>query len=242
MLYNGPVRVALVIPALDEEGSIGLVVGELLGAIRARGHEAQGIVADNGSRDGTRARAIAAGATVVSEPVRGYGAACLRALASLRNSIDVVLFADGDGACDPRDVAALLAPIERGRADLVIGSRALGQVLGLVEAGALTRPQVFGNRLATMILQVGYGHHGSDLGPFRAIAWSALAGLAMDDRNFGWTVQMQARAAVAGLRVVEVPVHFRRRRAGRSKVSGDLVGSARAGLVILSTLWRERPR
>ena len=237
------VRIAIVIPALDEEGSIGRVVTELTAAVRALGHDAVSVVCDNGSRDGTQARALEAGAVVVVEPARGYGAACLCALASLPSArVDAVLFADGDGACASEDVAALLGPIARGRADLVIGSRTLGQRLGLVEAGALTRPQVLGNRLATTLLRLAYGHHASDLGPFRAISWPALTELAMNDRGFGWTMQMQARAATAGLRVVEVPVRFRRRRAGRSKISGDFVGSLKAGVVILATLWRERER
>lgn len=233
-----PLHVAVIIPALDEAGSIGTVVRELAAAVRALGHEVTVVVGDNGSRDDTPAIAARAGALVVHEPARGYGAACLRALESVPPSCDVVLFADGDGACDPADVAALLAPLVKGRADLVIGSRTLGARLGLVEHDALTGPQVFGNALAALLLRVLYGHHASDLGPFRAITRAALDVVRMDDRGFGWTVQMQARAALAHLRVVEVPVHFRRRRTGRSKVSGDLVASAKAGVVILGTLAR----
>lgn len=233
-----PLHLAVIIPALDEAGTIGTVVRELGAAVRALGHDVVVIVADNGSLDDTRSIAMREGATVVQEPARGYGAACLRALAALRDDVNVVLFADGDGACDPADVAALLQPIAKGRADLVIGSRSLGMRLGLVEDGALTRPQVFGNALATWILRVAYGHHASDLGPFRAITRAGLDAVRMDDRGFGWTVQMQARAAKAGLRVVEVPVHFRRRRAGRSKVSGDMRASVHAGVVILGTLAR----
>lgn len=231
-------HVAVIIPALDEAGSIGTVVRELGAAVHALGHEVTVLVGDNGSRDDTASIAAREGAVVVHEPTRGYGAACLRALDALPPSCDVVLFADGDGACDPDDVAALLGPIVKGRADLVIGSRTLGARLGLVEHDAMTAPQVFGNALATLLLRVFYGHHASDLGPFRAIARRALDVVRMDDRGFGWTVQMQARAALARLRVVEVPVHFRRRRTGRSKVSGDLVGSAKAGVVILGTLAR----
>jgi glycosyltransferase involved in cell wall biosynthesis len=233
-----PLHVAIVIPALDEAGAIGTVVRELAEAVRACGHDVTVVVGDNGSRDDTPSIAARAGAVVVHEPVKGYGAACLRALSALPDAVDTVLFADGDGACDPADVAALLAPIAKGRADLVIGSRTLGARLGLVEDDAMTAPQVFGNALATLLLRVLYGHHASDLGPFRAITRRALDVVSMDDRGFGWTVQMQARAARAHLRVAEVPVHFRRRRTGRSKVSGDLVGSARAGVVILGTLAR----
>lgn len=240
MLYcrGMALHVAVIIPALDEAGSIGAVVHELSEAVRALGHDVIVVVGDNGSRDDTPSIAVREGAVVVHEPAKGYGAACLRALSAIPDACDVVLFADGDGACDPADVAALLAPIVKGRADLVIGSRTLGARLGLVEEGALTAPQVFGNALATLLLRVLYGHHASDLGPFRAITRAALDVVRMDDRGFGWTVQMQARAALAHLRVVEVPVHSRRRRTGRSKVSGDLVGSAKAGVVILGTLAR----
>jgi glycosyltransferase involved in cell wall biosynthesis len=232
-------RVACIIPALDEERSIGPVVQALCAALKARGHEALAIVADNGSRDGTAAAARAAGALVVEEPRRGYGAACLAALGALPVGVELVLFADGDGADDPGDVPALLGPLERGRADLVIGSRALGERFGLVEPGALAPAQRFGNRLATTLLRLMLLHHATDLGPFRALTREALAALRMDDQGFGWTAQMQARAARLGLRVAEVPVRYRRRRSGRSKVSGDLRASAQAGVVILTTLARE---
>jgi glycosyltransferase involved in cell wall biosynthesis len=235
-------RVAVVIPALDEELSIGPVTAALLDAVRRGGDDALAIVADNGSRDRTAEVARAAGALVVTEPKRGYGQACLRALGALPPDVDVVLFADGDGADDPGDVDALLRPLKRGRADLVIGSRSLGRRFGLVEEGALTPAQRFGNALATFILRVAYLHHATDLGPFRAVRRTALDALAMDDDGYGWTVQMQARAARRGLKVVEVPVRYHRRRTGRSKVSGDLRAGARAGMVILGTLARERRR
>jgi glycosyltransferase involved in cell wall biosynthesis len=235
-------RVVVVIPALDEAASIGRVVVDIAEAVRAAGHDALVLVADNGSSDETAVVARNAGARVVVERERGYGAACLRALAelpSLASDVDVALFADGDGADDPADVAALLAPLARGRADLVIGSRSLGERLGLVEPHSLTRVQRFGNALATSLLRLALGHSASDLGPFRAVTTSALAQIAMDDRGFGWTVQMQARAARLHLRVVEVPVRYRRRRTGRSKVSGDVRASIAAGVVILTTIARE---
>jgi glycosyltransferase involved in cell wall biosynthesis len=231
--------VAIVIPALDEAASIGGVVRSLLAARPG----ACVLVSDNGSRDETPRLAREAGAIVVSEPVRGYGRACLRALRELETigaQVELVAFADGDGADDPADLAALLAPLDEGRADLVIGSRVLGERAGLVERGALTRAQRAGNALAAALLEGGYGVRATDLGPFRAITRAGLARLRMDDVDFGWTVQMQARAARAGLRTVEVPVRYRRRRTGRSKVSGDVRASLQAGRVILTTLWRER--
>lgn len=237
-------RVAVVIPALDEEHSIGRVVRAMAAAVTSAGHVVQVYVADNGSRDRTADEARAAGAVVVVEPRRGYGAACLAALRAVpaSPSTDAVLFADGDGADDPKDVPALLGPVATGQADLVIGSRAWGERLGLAEPGALGRAQRFGNRLATSLLRVLFAQRATDLGPFRVIRHGALMQLQMDDRGFGWTVQMQARAARLGLRVMEVPVRYHRRRTGRSKVSGDLKASAHAGVVILSTIAREAAR
>lgn len=237
-------HVAVIIPALDEEASIGRVVRELLAALDGRALEGETLrvtvlVGDNGSRDRTAEVAREAGAVVVPAPRRGYGSACLAALAKLPADAELVLFADGDGADDPEDALKLLAPLARGEADLVIGSRALGERLGLVEPGALTRPQRFGNALASTLLRALFGVACTDLGPYRAITVRALATLAMDDPDFGWTVQMQARAAARGLRVHEVPVRYRRRRAGRSKVSGDIRGSVMAGTIILRTLYLE---
>lgn len=237
-------RVAVVIPALDEEHSIGAVVRGMAAAVAAAGHDVTVYVADNGSRDGTAAAARSAGAVVVQEPRRGYGAACLAALAALPRDpqAEVVIFADGDGADDPGDVAALLEPIVERRAELVVGSRALGQRLGRVERGALMPAQRFGNGLATVLLWWTLGQRTTDLGPFRAVTTAALDRLRMDDRGFGWTVQMQARAARLGVRAIDVPVHYRRRRAGRSKVSGQLRASAQAGAVILGTIAAEAVR
>ncbi len=238
----------MVIPALDEEASIGRVVRELREALEGSevlpGHTLRCtvVLGDNGSRDRTAELARAAGAVVVHAPRRGYGSACLAALSGLPAGIDAVLFADGDGADHPGDALSLLRPLARGEADLVIGSRALGERLGLVEPGALTPPQRFGNALATTLLRATFGTHFSDLGPYRAITLAALRSLEMDDQDFGWTVQMQARAAARRLRVLDVPVRYRRRRAGRSKVSGDLRGSALAGTVILRTLLLEAVR
>ena len=216
-----------VIPALNEAESIGLVLRALPpGLIR------RVVVCDNGSSDGTREAAEAAGATVVLEPRRGYGAACLRALETVAaDPPDAVLFLDADLSDDPAEAADLIEPIADGRADLVIGSR----VLGHAEPGALTPQARFGNWLATRLLRVLYGARWTDLGPFRAIRWDAFVSLRMQDRDFGWTVEMQVKAARAGLRGVELPVRYRR-RIGRSKISGTLAGSVRAGAKILGTI------
>ncbi len=231
-----PLTVAVLIPALDEEAALPAVLAAIPRA--GEGWRLAGVVvADNGSRDRTAEVARAAGATVVREPRRGYGAACLAGLAHLRGAPpDAVAFLDGDGSSDPADLHALLAPIAAGPADLVIGSR----VLGDSEPGALTPVQAFGNRLATFLLAALFGARFTDLGPCRAIRWGALERLRMRDRDYGWTVEMQARAAAAGLRPAEVPVANRRRRGGRSKVAGTLRGAFGAGWKILWTIARVR--
>ena len=221
-----------VIPALDEEASLGGVLDALPSPPVRRV-----IVADNGSRDRTAAVARARGAAVVEEPRRGYGAACLKGIEALRDDPpDVVLFLDADGSDDPRDAPALLAPILEGRADLVVGSR----VLGAREPGSLTPHARFGTWLATRLLFALYGARYTDLGPFRAIRYDALQRLGMKDRDFGWTVEMQVKAARRGLRHAEVPVRYRK-RVGRSKISGTLGGSIRAGIKILATVFRAPP-
>jgi glycosyltransferase involved in cell wall biosynthesis len=220
-------RVAAVIPALNEAGSIGLVLADLPRALVERV-----VFCDNGSTDGTAAAAVAAGAVVVAERRRGYGAACLRALAALEaDPPDIVLFLDADRSDDAGDAAALLAPILDGRADFVIGSRTLGGA----EPGSLTPAQHFGNRLAAWLLRRLYGVRTTDLGPFRAIRWDSLRTLGMRDRDFGWTVEMQVKAARRGLATVEVPVRYRR-RIGRSKISGTIRGTFLAGTKILGTI------
>ncbi len=223
--------VAVVIPALDEE----LSIGEAVRQARAIPGVHEVVVCDNGSRDDTATRARTAGARVVTEPQRGYGRACLAALADLAaRPPHTVLFMDADLADDPADATDLLAPIGSGQADLVIGSR-----IERAEPGALLPQARFGNWIATRLLRMLFGVEYTDLGPFRAIRWQALQMLAMDDQDFGWTVQMQARAARRGLRAIEVPVQYHR-RVGRSKISGTVVGSVRAGTKIISTLMTER--
>lgn len=224
--------IAVLIPALNEERSIGAVVEAFRQARSPAIHQI--IVADNGSSDATAERARAAGAQVVFEPHRGYGAACLAAIAAMADDVDVVVFADADGADDPNELGALVAPIVSGEAHLVIGSRRLGHA----EPGALTLPQRFGNRLAVSLIRFFWGARFTDLGPFRAIRRDALDALAMADRDFGWTVEMQVKAARAGLLCTERPAHYRR-RVGVSKISGTVRGVIQAGSKILFVIARE---
>jgi hypothetical protein len=170
---------------------------------------------------------------VVAEPERGYGAACLRAIAALPDSVEAVVFMDADWSDDPAEAALLLGPIYTGRADLVIGSRTLGNA----EKGSLAPHQIFGNRLATALIRIIFGYRYTDLGPFRAIRVEALRKLDMRDRNYGWTIEMQIKALRRGLRVVEVPVSYRR-RVGVSKISGNWRASCAAGAKIIWTVLR----
>jgi glycosyltransferase involved in cell wall biosynthesis len=218
--------VAVVIPALDEEEAIGAVLAELPpGAHRV-------IVVDNGSRDRTAAVARAAGATVVHEPRRGYGSACLAGIAAAPEA-EVVAFLDGDHSDHPAQLRDVLAPILRGEADLVIGSRARGRRA----PGAHPWHAILGTRLCVALMNALIGTRATDLGPFRAITAGALRRLDMRDGGFGWTVEMQIKARRRGLRVVEVAVDYRP-RVGRSKVSGTLRGSVGAGAKILGLIAR----
>ena len=237
-------RISVIIPALDEEGAIGTVVAELV-ALRSRAGAPEEplleevVVADNGSTDRTAAVAGAAGATVVSSPVRGYGSACLTAMRYLEERPsgppDVVVFVDGDGSNVAGELADLVAPIERGEAELVIGSRKRR-----ADPGSLTVPQRFGNELAVFLLKRIYRVSYTDLGPFRAIRWSALQRLEMEDPNYGWTVEMQVKAAKLGISFREVDVLNRSRIAGESKVAGTVRGVVGAGYKIVWTLLRYR--
>lgn len=224
-------KAALIIPALDEERAIGAVLDAVPRDLFERI-----VVVDNGSRDRTADIARAHGAETVREDRRGYGAACLRGIAALPDDVEAVVFMDADGSDLPSDAAALLEPIERGEADLVVGSRELGSA----EPGALSPHQRFGNRLAAGLVRLLFGKRYTDLGPFRAIRKTSLDRLGMSDLDYGWTVEMQIKALRRGLRVVERPVSYRRRAAGESKISGAWRGSIAAGAKILWTVARLR--
>lgn len=228
--------VGVVIPARDEAGNIGEVAGGLL---RLRADTGAPIVddlvvCDNGSTDATAQRAREAGARVVVEKIPGYGRACRTAIAVLR-PVDVVLFVDGDRSCEAAQARDLLRAIAAG-ADLVIGSRPLGRM----EPGALSLPQIAGNRVASMLILLLWGRRVTDLGPFRAIRADALRRLDMRDTAYGWTVEMQIKAIRNRLRMVEVPVDSLRRRFGRSKVGGTVKGVIGASAGILGTIVRLR--
>ncbi len=229
-------RVCVIIPALNEAQSL----RTLLPVVRSLG-VGRIIVADNGSTDATARIARDCGAIVVREPRRGYGAACAAGLAHVGPECDVIAFLDADLADDPQRLPVLAAPVLAGRADLVIGCR----LPELREPGAMTLPQRFGNALATALIRLGWGYAYRDLGPFRVIRRDALEAIDMQDRAFGWTVEMQVRAVELGLRIEQIGVPYRR-RTGVSKISGTVGGVVRAGYWILRTLgglyWTRRRR
>ena len=221
-------RVAAVIPALDEAPSIERVVEGL----RRRRLLAEVVVVDNGSTDGTGEIAARSGARVVREERRGYGYACKAGVVAAEGA-DMVVLLDGDAADDPEDLPKVLGPLLAGEADLVVGSRALGTR----ERGSMTPQQVFGNRLAALLMRHIYGVRVTDLGPFRAIRRDDLLALEMREMTYGWSVEMMVKAARAGYRYAEVPVTYHR-RVGVSKVGGTIKGSLLAGYYILSTVFR----
>jgi len=221
------VGVAVVIPTFNEAESIATVVAELPRAVVGRV-----IVADGGSSDGTQERAREAGAEVV-EVGHGYGLACLSG-AQAADDAAIVVFMDGDGADDPAAIAALLAPLRAGDADFVIASRARGQRA----AGSMAAHQLFAGRIAGWLTKRLYGVRYTDMCALRAIRRDTLLALGMREMTYGWNLEMQMRVARAGLRVVELPVAYRRRLGGKSKVAGSLRGSLKAGLKIMSTFAR----
>ena len=223
-------RVVAIIPALDEEQAIAGVLADV-----DREIVDEVIVTDNGSVDRTSEVAAAGGATVVLEPRQGYGSACLAAL-RIAGDADLLVFLDGDGSDDPRQIPQLLRWLLDEDADLVIGSR----VLGRPEPGALTPVQRLGNALTCTLVRWFWGVRYTDLGPYRAIRREALARLEMADPDFGWTIEMQVKAAQRGLKTTELPVRCRVRQAGRSKISGTLRGSYRAGRRILGIVFAAR--
>ena len=226
-------RAVVIIPAINEEESIGKVVA----GIRDY-HLDDIIVVDNGSQDQTATIALSSGAIVLYEPTKGYGSACLKGLSYVFNKPDevkpeIVVFMDGDFSDDPKDLKLLIEPIKNGEADFVIGSRTLGQR----ERGSLTIPQIFGNRLATFLIHLFFNHKFTDLGPFRAIKTDKLEQLKMIDKNYGWTIEMQIKAIKNNLTIIEVPVTYRN-RIGKSKISGTIKGSILAGIKIIFSIFR----
>jgi len=235
---SGRLRAAVVIPCLNEEEAIGGLVDDVW-AVAADPSLPVALtdvfVVDNGSSDSTAANAIAAGASVVSEPRRGYGRACLTGVLAASDA-DLIVLMDGDRRDLPVLLPVLLAPLLAGEADLVVGSR----ILGTYEPGSLLPQQIFGNRVATLLLQLAFGVKMTDIGPFRVIRRDQLLTLGMREMTYGWSIEMVARAAKEGLRVREVPVTYRKRAGGVSKVSGNLRASLKAGYRILLAIVRAR--
>jgi len=227
---NSTPIVDVIIPAFNEEKSIVKVIGDIPKLVRYV------VVANNNSTDRTAEVAMEVGAQVVFEPQKGYGKACLTAIEWIKRQDvqpDILVFLDGDYSDYPEELEGLIAPILANKADLVIGSRSMGQR----EVGSMTLPQVFGNGLATLLMRWMYGAKFSDLGPFRAISWSKLLALGMVDQNFGWTIEMQIKAHQAKLRYLEIPVTYRK-RIGVSKVSGTVKGVIGAGYKIILTIFK----
>src|SRR2546423_5902551 len=217
----------VVVPALNEEGPVARVIRECL----ATGVPKEVIVVDNGSTDRTAERARGAGARVTTAP-RGYGRACSAGMRALSPAFEIVVFLDGDGSDWPEFISQLVDPIAAGKFDFVIGSRTRGQR----ERGSMNLQQILSGRIAGFILRLLYGVRYTDMCPFRAIRRDALARLGMREQTYGWNLEMQMKAARAGLRILEVPVNHRRRTGGESKVSGTLRGTFVAGTRIVATL------
>ena len=220
-------RISIIIPAYNEESSIGLVLDALP---QEKLHEI--IVVDNGSTDATARVAQEHGARVVKEPRKGYGSACLKGIDEL-DAPDIVVFIDGDFSDFPEEIVLLISPIETGEEDFVLGSRMI-----LPKSQLALLPQArYGNRLAVFLIKLFFKHEFTDLGPFRAIRYSSLMSIGMKDMDFGWTVEMQIKAVRNGLRIQEVPVNYRK-RVGISKITGTILGTFRAGTKIIYTIFK----
>ena len=223
-------KVVVIIPAYNEEQSIGLVLKEIPATV------SQIIVVDNGSTDATAAVARNNGATVLHQPLKGYGYACLMGLHYLSSMDDlptIVVFIDGDYSDYPGDITKILQPISNDNKDIVIGAR----VKKLREEGSMTFPQIFGNWLATFLMKILFNSNFTDLGPLRAIKYDKLLALHMEDKTYGWTVEMQLKALKNNYSYVEIPVRYKR-RIGVSKVSGTVKGAIFAGIKILSWIFK----
>ena len=220
-------KISVIIPAFNEEESIGLVIESL-----PQKKIKEIIVVNNGSTDKTAYVAREHGARVVDESYRGYGAACLKGISEL-NDPEIVVFIDGDFSDFPEEIESLVSPIIDNQADFVLGSRML-----LSQSRASLLPQArYGNLLAVFLMKIFFRHQYTDLGPFRAIRYKSLKELNMNDENFGWTVEMQIKAVKHGLRIIEIPVHYRK-RIGVSKITGTISGTFKAGTKIIFTIFK----
>ncbi len=226
-MHHNPI-ISVIIPALNEEESIEQVLNDI-----PREIVEEIIVVDNGSSDNTVTVAKSYGASVIPEPLKGYGAACLKGISILKQDTDIVVFLDADYSDYPQDLHIVVKPIVTGKAEMVIGSR----MTGTREKGALLPQAIFGNKLATFLIRLFWGFKYTDLGPFRAIKYKNLLALNMVDTNFGWTVEMQIKALKRGLRIMEVPVRYRK-RIGKSKITGTFSGTVQAGIKIIFTIFK----
>lgn len=229
-MIQKPATIKVIIPAFNEEASIGKVVAEIPDLV------SEVIVVNNNSSDETAAVAQAAGATVLSETQKGYGYACLKGMdyiAQQAEKPDIIVFLDGDYSDYPEELTKIIAPILEEDIDLVIGAR----VERLREKGSMTFPQIFGNRLATTLMRLFFRSRFTDLGPFRAIKYPKLLALQMEDKTYGWTVEMQLKALKRKYTYIEVPVHYKN-RIGVSKVSGTVKGAVMAGVKILGWIFK----
>ena len=220
----------VLIPAYNEQDAIGKVVREIPDFVRNI------IVVNNDSTDNTKFNASRAGAIVVDEPQRGYGIACLTGIEyikSLKIAPDILVILDGDYSDYPEEMEGIVRPIIEGKADFVVGSRTKGKSA----SGSMTFPQVFGNKLATTLMHWIYKTNYSDLGPFRAIVWEKLLALDMQDEDYGWTIEMQIKAAKHKFKIIEVPVNYKQ-RIGTSKISGTAKGTVMAGYKIIGTIFK----
>ncbi|HET8861455.1 glycosyltransferase family 2 protein [Marivirga sp.] len=224
-------KIVVIIPAYNEENAVGKVVKAI-----PRAWVEEIVVINNNSTDQTRQSAEKEGALVLDQPIKGYGNACLKGIEYVKSKTqqpDIIVFLDADYSDYPEQLPDLVEPILKEEMDMVIGSRALGER----EGGSMTFPQVFGNWLATRLINLFYGYRFTDLGPFRAIRFDKLIELNMQDKTFGWTVEMQVKAAKMKLKCSEVPMAYRN-RIGKSKVSGTVYGTIMAGYKILYTIFK----